>query len=873
MNNSISGLRLNRLLLALGVALSTTSVGPVLAQDADHDAEELVTEEVIVTGSRIERTSNTQSQEVVRFTAEDIIASGDISVADALRSSTLNSFGSFADESLADAQSNAVLNLRGVGAERNLVLLNGRRTVGSPLLGGGGTVNLNMMPFAAVDRIEIIADGASAVYGSDAIAGVTNIILKHDYEGLRFQARYGNRSEDGGTEKSVSVLFGTREERASLTFSLEYDKRDPLYEADRNYLRSKWGDYNDDGIVMFGDETYGVTVTGYLLVNPAWYPGIPYDPDDQSTWHYTPGAGCSEGNGFTGVLGLESLLGPGAGFTCGYDFTHVSNIRAGLERLNSFISAGYEMTDSIDLFADALLARNESSGRWAPLPYSGPPFPGDPRNDIGATWGWIRLTELGPRDHEVNDTLADINLGARGVFADTSRWEAYYTYSDYESEGVGTGYFRSFGPDFNLSEGDPDQLIANMKTSVQRESRQTLHKAFAGVQFHAFHLPGGAVSAYAGAEYFRTDFEALVDPQTEAGLVNGADGNSAWGDRHVTALFAEAVLPVSDWWAIDLALRYDDYSDFGSSTSPRAGTEMHVPGYDALRFKASWGEGFRAPDLSDLFGLSNTYLAHVEDFYGCQLNGISAQDCHLIPLEVTIGSNPELGPENSESWSAGIEWQFAEHWMASANYFDLEVSDSIEYTRGWDQLLADYHSGGNNPNVQRNEWGYAEKVSAGVQNSFAPLQYQFVDFALSGNFDTPAGHLGLQGHASRCLTFEQEITYGTGETIDIAGSRDEPEWRGNLLMTWRLKEAFASLNWDYIGSQTDTFHDQKIDAWNTFNVQAGYTFATIGTFTLGANNVLNKEPDLDEYGNPIHTIGHLYDLTGRVIFLSYRIER
>ena len=876
MKVSITDLRLNRLHLAVGVFLGATCIGPVQAQDPEYDEDVHLIEEVVVTGSRIERTTNTISQEVVRFTAEDIVSSGDISMADALRTSTLNSFGSFADESLSHAQSNALLDLRGVGAQRNLVLLNGRRTAGSPMLGGGGAVNLNTVPYAAVDRIEIIADGASAVYGSDAIAGVTNIILKNDYEGLTFRARYGDHREDDGTEGSVSMMLGARGERISLTFSLEYDSRDPIYDAERDYLRPRWGDYNGDGIVMFGDETYGVAVTGYLLVNPAWYPGIPYDPDDQGTWRFTPGAGCTEGNGFAGVLGLESALGPGAGFSCGYAFGLVANFRAGLERLNSFVSAGYELTDSIDLYADVLVAQLESSGLWAPLPYSGPPIPGDPRNDIGATWGWIRYTELGAREFVVNDTLTDINLGARGELGEASRWELYYTYSDYDSVGIGTNFLSIAGLDYNLSNGveDPDQFMANMKATIVNDARQTLQKVFAGVQFDTFELPGGAVSAYMGAEHFRTDYQALVDAQSEAGLVYGADGDSVWGDRDVTALFAEAVLPVFDWWEIDLALRYDDYSDFGSSSSPRIGTVVNFPGYDALRFKASWGEGFRAPDLSDLFGLSGTSEGYYVDYYGCQLNGIFPEDCGWFAfIEVTTGSNPDLDPELSESWSVGIDWQFAERWLASVNYFDLELSDSIEYTGGWDQLMADYYSGGNNPNVQRNENGYAEKISAGVQNSFAPLQYQSVDFAISGGFDTPVGQLGLQVHASRYLEFEQELTYGTGETLDMVGLRDAPEWRGNVLMTWNLNSAFASLNWDYIGSQTDDVIDQKISAWNTLNVQVGYDFGTIGTFTLGANNVLNKEPDLDEYGKPIHANTHLYDLTGRVIFLSYRVER
>ena len=160
--------------------------------------EEMVeeVEEVVVTGSRIQRTENTQSRQVISITSEQLSASGVVSVADALRESTLNSLGSFRESSGSSAQSNAYMDLRGAGASRTLVLLNGRRAVGSPSLGGGGIVNLNMLPLETVDRIEIIPDGASAVYGSDAVAGVINVILKDEYEGFRLRTRVGSRGRD-----------------------------------------------------------------------------------------------------------------------------------------------------------------------------------------------------------------------------------------------------------------------------------------------------------------------------------------------------------------------------------------------------------------------------------------------------------------------------------------------------------------------------------------------------------------------------------------------------------------------------------------------------------------------------------------------------
>jgi iron complex outermembrane receptor protein len=863
------------LTLALGAALGSWVAAPALGQDTKYDETDMVLEEVIVTGSRIKRTTQTQSQEIINFDFEQIQLSGDISVAEALRSSTLNSFGSLPEASGWVGQSTATLDLRGLGPERNLVLLNSRRTVGSPSLWGGGTVNLNMIPFSAVDRIEMIADGASAVYGSDAIAGVTNVILKKNYEGLLFQARYGDRSEDDGTEESASVLLGAGDGRRSLTIALEYDKRDPIYDADREYTRAKWGDYDGDGEIIGYEESVGVSFYGYTLINPNWYPGIQYDPDDPGTWFLTPGAGCPEGDGWAGVMRADNVAGPDSGYYCGYAFALVSANRAGLERINSWVNASYELTDAIELYADVIVSQVESFGRYAPPAANGPPIPGDPRNDIGATFGFYRFVEIGTRDTVVNDTLTDINLGARGAFGDGVSWDAYYTYSDYVSVAPGNYFLSWAGLAYNYQYGvdDFETFVANIRTTTLNDDRQTLQKAFGGLQFDLFEAPAGTVTAYAGAEYFEIDYAALVDAQSEAGLVGGSAGASAWGYRDVTAVFVEAVVPLFDWWEVDLALRYDDYSDFGSSTTPRIGTVLQLPGYEELRFKGSWGQGFRAPDLSDLFGTSLTEFDLATDWYGCQVNGIAEDDCYQTLLETSYGANPDLSAETSESWSLGAEWEFADRWLASVSYFNLELDDRIVYPLIQDQLDADYFGGGNNPNVQRNELGWAVRVDSRVQNSYVPLSYGGIDFAVGGRVSTRAGDFGLQGYLSWYLTYELEQTYGTGEIYDATGTIWFPEWRANALLTWELGDAFASLNCDYVAAQKDRVSGDQTDPWYTFNLQAGYDFGRFGTVTLGANNLLNRGPSVDENGFPYDPWYWIEDYTGRVLFLSYRVER
>jgi iron complex outermembrane receptor protein len=867
--------------VVLATALGVFSVEGMLAnavyaqdQDEQSDEDELLLEEVIVTGSRIKRTMGTQSQEMITYTAEDMKLSGDISVSDALRSSTVNSIGSRREASGSSAQSNATLDLRGVGSNRTLILLNGRRTVGSPSLNGGGIVNLNMIPFSAVDRIEVIADGASAVYGSDAIAGVVNIILQKDYEGLTIQARYGDRSQDDGTEFTASVLMGASNDRASITFALEYDHRDPIYNADRDYSKAEWSDLDGDGDITGGFETRGVSFSGYSLINPDYDPSVAYDPNDRSTWYVTPGAGCVENDiGFVGELRADAVFGPESGFYCGYAYALVAAGRAGLDRINTYISADYDLTGNIDLFVDVLMAQNESFGRFAPSTGAGPPIPGDPRNDIDATFGYFRWTDLGNRDNVVNDTLIDINIGARGEFADSVSWEAYYTYSEYKSVSIGNYYLSYAGLAYNVAYDidDFDTFVANLKHSTLNEDVQKMEKVFAGGQFDMFEMGGGTASAFAAVEYWKIDYSALVDAQSEAGLVGGFAGNSAVGKRDVAAASFEAILPVTDWLEIDAAVRYDDYSDFGSATSPRLGAIMNFPGFEALTLKASWGRGFLAPDLSSLYGATASVFSFATDFYGCELQGIPLEECPRRGIRTFIGSNPDLDAESSETWSVGADFTFADRWRVSANYFNLKIEDPILYTSAQDQLDVDYNTNGGNSAVQRNSLGSAVEIAAGFQNGATEFSYSAVDFALSGGFETGIGDFSIQANTSYYINYDAEVSYGTGDIYNAAGTLGLPEWRANALFSWYLGDIFASVNWDYIGSQKSNIFDEKWASWSIFNAQVGYSFDKWGTFTLGANNVFDEDPILDDVdGGPVNL--RMYSSVGRVIFVSYRVD-
>ena len=859
----------NAIRAALGASLLVSVAMPAFAQDA-NDVE---VEEVVITGSKIKRTTNTESQYVVSITAADMKLTGEVSVADALRSSTLNSLGSFRESSGSSAQSNATFNLRGAGAARTAILINGRRTVGSPSLGGGGSVNLNLIPMSFVERIDIVADGASAVYGSDAVTGVVNVILKKGYDGVQLSGRYGDRSKDDGSEHGFNLLTGAQGDKGSITFGLEMDKRDAVFDKDRDFTAARYSDLDGDGYITGYAETEGISFYATSLINPNYDPAIPYSESDPSSWYVHPGNNCVDDGAFQGPMKSDLVFGPDTGFYCGYAYANVSANRASMERINSFVSADYNVNDDVEVYVDAIISNNESFGRYAPPAAPGTMLAANPKNPYGQdVSGYFRWTDIGTRDNVVNDTLIDVNLGVNAQLSDDLSFEAYYTYSDYKSTSIGKYYlsYGGFAENILYEVSDLDQYNANLKHTTLNDDRMNMQKIAAGMQWNMFEMAGGTASTYFGVETFDVNYRADVDAQSEAGLVGGSAGNSAQGSRSVNAVMAEAILPVTDYLEVDLAVRYDNYDDFGSEVSPRVGATFTM--IDNLVVKASYGQGFRAPDLSDLYGATSFSAESAKDYYGCSLDGVSEADCPDRQFDTYIGSNPDLMAETSETMSFGLEYTYDNNWVAKVNYVTLELQSAVEYVSAQDMLNVDRNTGGNNPQVDRNSLGAVTEIRAGYQNAVNDVQRQSIDLALDGTIheSDDYGTFGFRGEATKYLKFETETEFGSGILGDAVDTLGFPEWRSSALISWTMGNWGANISTSYIGESESGSGEVKWDSWKEHNLNVSYNFNELGEVTLGANNLTNEDPLLDSSGSMADE--YQYPILGRVIYLDYTIE-
>jgi iron complex outermembrane receptor protein len=881
--------------LALYASLATATVAPVaFAQQDDEDVEE-----VIVTGSRITRSTIQESGNLVTMDRQQIDASGDLMIADVLRSSPLNTYGSFSERSGSSAQSNATIDLRGLGDSRTLVLINGHRIPGSPNL-GAASVNINMIPMAAVERIDMLPDAASAVYGSDAIAGVVNIIMKKNYDGLQISVRDGQRSQDDGGDKSFSLLGGVKGDRSNITFGVEKNVRDAIFDADRPYTAARIDQTGgDDGVVDLYVDTDGVSFYGKTV----WL----YDPTtgyDQTL----AATDCPTTGGFQGAIDFTKAWAAAQPSTaCAFAYANVSANKAKLDRVNTFIDYNFDINDNTEFFANVLFSRVESFGRYAPpaakwgktgdfpSDYATNPFDidalianGDITADNYLLTGYYRWTNVGNRDNFVTDIQYDLTAGVKGDINDDVSYEVYGQYNRYDSKEQGRYYLSQLGLAKVLEDGlDPfsDEGAGTMRATVGQDNYTIMSKVYGHIKWSAGDLfDAGDVIMVAGAEQFTMDYQNLYDAASEAGLIGGSAGNSSAGDRDVTALFFEAVIPVADGVILDAALRSDDYSDFGSQISPSLGIDWAMN--EDLAFRARVSKGFKAPALSDLYGPDTFSAEDATDYKSCDDNGIAVEDCPERQYDTYFSSNEDLGAEESTNLSLGVRWDFAEGWTADVAYWSISIDDLIQ-TRSAQSLLYAEAAGINvsDPSagnfVDRTATGSVTEIHATSDND-GELDASGIDIKINGEVDTEIGTFTPFLFLSQSLSYEQQV-YFKGPTQDTAGFSGQPELRMNLGTGWSKGAHSVDFLMEYIGDHAADDHieivggeaklvasNEKLDTWTVFTASYTYDADKYGKFTIGSTNLTDEDPVLDSEGK--FTNPELYDNTGRVVYTKYTIE-
>lgn len=853
--------RLTHLAGALGLCLS--GIATAQAQDTSSESNVSTLDRIEVTGSRIKRADIEGALPITVITREDIDLSGKTTIADLLQNSTFNSFGSFTPSSGSSAQAFSGISLRGLGSSRTLVLIDGRRAPTSPLTGEGQ--DLNSLPLAAVERVEILSDGASAIYGADAIGGVVNIITRRDFNGIQVSGGYGQSQRGGDTEEG-SVIFGISGDRGRLMAGVSYTTRGISYLRDYPWSEAGASTYSNNYYRVATNPETGERVPGATLYT------------DGSA--VVPG-GCDGENFYTNA----------SGSLCYYDFSTAMADTASLDTKNAFIRGDYQITDNWSAFANAYVTRKNSVSVYAPVPEYIFVSADSPNNTTGQD-AYIkhRFAALGNRYTYQDEDSYDLVLGLQGQIDERTSVEfgvrsnearAVETGYNYVNIPVAEQYFESGLYDAFDPYSNSEDVLNAMRTTTSRKMFSKQKEIFALVNRDLFELGGGVSALALGAEYRKEDYQDIYDQQSAAGNVGGSAGNSAWGSRDQTSVYGEWALPFTHQFSADVAVRHDKYSDFGDSTSPKV--SLRYQPFESLTLRGSYGEGFRAPSLPALNQQTAFSADSVVDEATALAYGLAATT--TLQINGYHVANPDLKAETSKQWMVGLAWDATSWLNLTADYYSTEIDNQIKWFSAQTVInrtaLGQYLP--DNLSVVRNDDGSIQAVYAGYGNE-GKVKTDGVDLNLRAAFDFGRwGRLNssLQGNWVR--SYEVSSPYGSTEYI---GTDGYPEWRAALSNRWELGN--FSVNWTvnaigyepayYVTYYDGTYSCQELVDWGyakrcsgayvTHDLQLSYKAPWDGRITLGAINLTGKDPVYDAaYTEKFND--YLYNGYGRQVYLRY----
>ncbi len=815
------------LLLAFGSVLAVSSL-PAAAQTVE------------ITGSRIKRVDVEGSLPVTTISRAEIEASGTTTVAEFLRTVTFASAGNFRPQSGSSAQSWAAVDLRGLGSNRTLALIDGRRLPKAPMQ--GQSADLNSIPMAAIDRIEILTDGASAIYGSDAIGGVINFITRKDFEGVGLMAGYTNPENAGGERKEGSAIIGMSGDKGRILGGFSRTERGMVFTAQR-----PWG--QTLGVSSFGNNyrrTDGVAPTAFTAV---------------------PGA-CTEANFWLTAQG-----------TCSFNFNAVAADEAQVKNTSVFLRGESRIGKDWSAYINTSVSRVESFGRYAPTPGQVTVAADSPNNPTNGAADIIlrhRFAAAGNRDTSTDSNLYDFGVGMQGrvanlVDVDFGVRRSDFTYNEfgrnYIVRPLAEQYINSGEYDiYNPSQNDPDILNA-IKATINRVAFTKVSEYYANGSFPIAKLGGGSAVLLVGAEHRDEKFQDRYDSLQEAGVIEGSAGNSSGGTRKVDSLFAEALLPINKQLELSLAARYEKYSDYGSDFSPKASVSFKpMPN---LRFRASVGQGFRAPTL-DILTQKTTFSAEsVFDPATCIAFGGDPALCNrnqLVQVDTYFQANPALKSEKSDQYAFGVVWD-ATPWLSlKADYANIKIKDIINQFTGAE--IVDRANGRDSRPIPaglgltRGTLGEILRVDSGYANE-GTLKAAYLDLNAVISYK-----LAGKGQFRHDFTWTEVLDYtdGGGQS---RGTQGLPKSRATLANSWSMGPFDAALNINYIGKNGSADEETLTKEYVTADIQFSWTPPIKGAkLTLGVVNVSGKMPELIPYDGRNFNF-YLYDSYGRQPYVRF----
>lgn len=1006
-NKSIAKHKLTHLSLCLIAALSPQLLH---AEETEKEAE---VERISVVGSNIKGSTMTSVLPVTDLNAEDIAATGALSGDELLRSIPQIGAVGFTGTRGGNTGTNAArgdvgsVNLRSIGEGNTLVLLNGRRMVNHPITQTNfgvpvTSVNSNTLPISGLSRVEVLRDGAGALYGSDAVAGVINYVTKDNFEGGEFKVRYG---AEQGTERSDFTLSGNKgfEFNDGQTFfmvSANYAKKNGILASENDFSSNQ--DLRSRAPEFFAGDTDFDNRSSLEPHADLHFLGLPSSIDDYiiRPISYTDNGGSIQDASSCGGGALPSgggILGDVCLDAAG---SHDRALRPNrneertlvpdIDRLNIYTNLSHEFDSGSEFYNETTYYRSKTNRQWeqsailsngtfdvpAHSYYNpfGPVNFADGRVNPNRIAGLdpavvpiegldynlrIRPTDVGPRQVEVESTSFRFLNGLRGTWDDWD-WDTGILYSEAETDDNMSNRISSplllaqlsldtadaYNPFTGVNPNNPASIIDSTPnpqssidpflTTAQRSAKTTLTMVdFKTSNPFLFELPGGDAGIAFGLEWRKEtldeDNSSIFDGSTpfvegNANPVNASSlqGSSVRldvsGERKVFSAFAELALPLlADMPAVhsldmQLAVRYEDFSDIGNITRPKMAVSWFP--IEMLQFRGAVSKGFRAPNLIQLNSPGATLTTSVDDFAENSLDGNGNVVVNAETLadggpgngnyNLSTSGNKNLKPEESENISLGLTIQPIDGLTVTYDWWEVETNNTVgvlsdENISRLDLIMRG--DGSSHPDVIRgvadadNPLGEIVQINRRYENLNTRTITGY-DISINYNFDTTAGNFNIKLDGARTLKFDQ-VAGGDALTIvdagadpsvlgsavgDIVGTNSIPEWQATASLKWKSDDRLwaAGLFVKYVGEVDNTSVSKTVDGQTFFYTSESQTrantYITRNDFmdyedlsvSFGINNIFDEEPPLAD--TTFGYDGSLHSSRGRYFYTSVKFK-
>jgi len=814
-------------------------------------------ERIEVTGSHIKRIDTEGVAPVATVSHKQLEEKGYNSLGDVVRDIGANSFGgSNGSPGNSTTPGYQDISLRGLGSDNTLVLLNGQRL---PADAQNGAVDLNLIPMAAVDHIEILKDGASAVYGSDALGGVVNVITKKDFQGTEMGLTQTVPVAAGGKQTDLSLVNGINGEKFNVVTAINYRYNQPVFSRDRSWSKNNLSTLGNPGSYKNADPNTGKT-TGSVIASQ-------YCPADLL---YTDAVGNTY---------------------CRYRYSDQSEEAPQIGQIGGLSELHYELDSTWRIAARAMITHRDATTIAAPPPGDGLYIPNAmvPAGTPGLVTGddlnlYFRVNQLGNR---VTDVVTDSYNGMVSATAQLPKdWALDLTTSYNLINGtltgtngfalqpslqdlINNGTYRPLS--YGIAQGDPSSAKYNPTEVTQSKLMGFEVKASGDLA----EMDAGPLSLAVGSSVNYASYLDQADAQTLAGNVIGDAGGSGGGHRTFEALYAEMSLPlIKKTLELQLAGRYDRYSDFGSSTNPKIGFLYHAN--KEFMFRGSWGTGFRAPLLTELYaGQSIGYPSFI-DHYGCD-HGYGG--CSAAQYLTTSSSNSALSQETSNSFTLGgiyeptTDLNFGTDWFYTAtkgqpgfDYNDMTTAEDMglgttKVNSSGKTVWSDQGA-----TITRNSDGTISSVYAPLEN-LSQTQEAGVDITASYRYEK----WKLSTEQNQLFFYRTSGFPGVALT-DKLGWNGNPSWRNMTQLGYLLGfNQSLTLTAFSIPGQQDLARTGRIGSFTSFDLGWSLQTKSYGAFTVSVINMFSSQPPKD-FSNTAPVNYTLYDPNGTQFVFGYKYK-